>query len=42
MGGDGGNHDADDKEETNSVRSVVSFSSEKETKEPWPAPLLNL
>ena len=25
-----------------SARSAVSFSSEKERKEPWPAPLLNL
>ena len=32
----------DDSEETNAARSFVSFSSEKETKEPWPPPLLSL
>ena len=41
MGG-GGNRDADDEEETNAAWSIISFSSKKETKEPWPAPLLYL
>ena len=43
-GGGGGNRDMDDKEETNALplRSIVSFSSEKGTKEPWPPPLLFL
>ena len=41
--GDGGNRDADNAEETNAARSIISFSSEnKETKEPWPALLLYL
>ena len=35
-GGEGGNHGADDEEEMNAARSIVSFSSKKETKEPWP------
>ena len=37
-----GNDDVDDADETNAARSFVSFSSEKETKEPWPPPLLYL
>ena len=28
------------KDKTNAAQSIVSFSSEKETKEPWPPPLL--
>ena len=36
------NRDADDKEETNAALSIVSFSSEKETKKSWPPPLLYL
>ena len=32
--GDKGNRDADDKEETSAARSIISFSPEKETKEP--------
>ena len=40
--GDGGYRDADDEEETNTARSFVSFSSKKETKEPWPPSLLYL
>ena len=36
------NGDDDDAEEMNAARSFVSFSSEKETKEPRPPPLLYL
>ena len=39
--GNKGNDDADDAKEKNAVRYLVSFSLEKETKEPWP-PLLSL
>ena len=41
VGGNEGNDDADDAKEKNAARSFVSFSLEKETKEPWP-PLLFL
>ena len=44
-GGGGGNEgigNTDDASEKDAAWSFVSFSSEKETKEPWPAPLLNL
>ena len=42
VGGNEGNGDADDAKEKNDAPSFVSFSSEKETKEPWPPPLLFL
>ena len=38
--GNGGDRDAADKEETKAARCIVSFSSEKETKERWPPLLL--
>ena len=31
--------DTADEDETNAARSIIAFSSEKETKEPWPSPL---
>ena len=34
--------DADDTSEKDAAWPIVSFSSEKETKEPWPPPLLYL
>ena len=37
-----GNGDADDAEEKDPVQSFVSISSEKETKESWPPPLLQM
>ena len=40
--GDGGHRGADDEEETNTTQSIVSFSSENVTKEPWPPLLLCL
>ena len=39
-GGDEGNGGEDNVEETKAARSVVSFSSVKETTEPWYPPLL--
>ena len=42
VGGNEGNSDADNTKEENVVRSFVSFSSEKETKKPWPPPLLHI
>ena len=39
---DGGNHNADGEEETNTACSFVSFSSEKEMKEPLSPSLLYL
>ena len=41
-GGDKGNGGEDDAEETKAVRSFVSFSSVKETTEPWYPLLLSL
>ena len=40
--GNEGNGDVDEAKEKNAAWSFVSFSSEKETKEPWPPPLLFL
>ena len=42
VGGNKGNGDADDAKEKNAARSFVFFSTEKETKELWPPPLLSL
>ena len=48
MMGEGGvrgnkeNREADNGMEKDAARSFVSFSSEKETKEPWPPPPLSL
>ena len=42
VGGSEGNGDADDAKEKNDAPSFVSFSSEKETKEPWPPHFLFL
>ena len=36
------NGDADDAKEKDAARSFVSFFSEKETKDPWPPPLLSV
>ena len=41
-GGDKGNSGKDDAEETEAARSFVSFSSLKETTEPWHPHLLSL
>ena len=38
VGGNEGIGDADDANEKDAASSFVSFSSEKETKEPWPPP----
>ena len=38
VGGNEGISDADDTKEKNAAWSLVSFSSEKETEEPWPFP----
>ena len=40
-GGDEGNGGEDDAEDTKATRSFVSFSSVKETTEPWCPPLLS-
>ena len=42
VGGNEGIGDADDANEKDTMWSFVSFSSEKETKEPWPPPLLQM
>ena len=42
MGGSKENGDKDDTEERNAAQSFISFSSEKEMKEPCPSPLLSL
>ena len=42
VGGNEGNDNADNAREKDAARSFVSFSSEKELKEPWPPPLLPL
>ena len=42
VGGNKGNGDEDDVKENIVARSFVSFSSEKETKEPWHPTLLSL
>ena len=42
VGENEGNGDADGAKEKDAAWSLVSFSSEKETKEPWPPPLLYL
>ena len=41
-GGNEGIVDMDGENEKDTVWSFVSFSSEKETKEPWPPPLLQM
>ena len=41
VGGNKEDDDADDAKEKNAARSFVSFSLEKEMREPWP-PLLSL
>ena len=40
-GGDEGNSDKDDAEETKAARSFVSFSLVKEATKPWYPPLLS-
>ena len=42
VGGNEGIGNADDTSEKDVARSIVSFSLEKETKEPWPPPFLYL
>ena len=42
VGGNKGNGNTDDAKEKDAARSFISFSSEKETEEPWPPPLLSL
>ena len=42
VGENEGIDDADNASEKDAVRFMVSFSSEKETKEPWPPPLLRM
>ena len=42
VGGNEGIGNADDASEKDAAWSFVSFSLEKETKEPWPPPLLYL
>ena len=42
VGGNEGIDNADDASEKDAVWSFVSFFLEKETKEPWPPPLLYL
>ena len=42
VGGNEGIGDTDDANEKDTAWSFVSFSSEKETKEPWSSPLLQM